>query len=269
MSPRVVGLLTDFGHRDPFVGAMKAVMVGINPALQLIDISHDIAPQAMRQAALILTLTYAYFPSGSIFVVVVDPGVGSARRAIVAETERYRFVGPDNGVFGPVLEREPARRVVEIREHAYCRRPISRTFHGRDIFAPVAAWLSRGVDAGAMGPAIDDYLRLTLPQPRLLADGTLEGEVLYEDRFGNLMTNVSETWVAEHWGPPPWTGVVARIGPSAVRGLDTSYAERPPQALGLIFNSWGLLEVFANRAHAGQLIGAGVGTPVKVWRERP
>ncbi len=269
MPPKIIGLLTDFGSRDPFVGVMKGVMLGIDPTLQFIDISHEITPQCIREAAIMLAFTFSYLPVGSLVVVVVDPGVGGDRRPIVAETASYTFVGPDNGVFGPVLDACQVQRVIHVSREEYCRRPISRTFHGRDVFAPVAAWLSRGIDAGAMGQAIDDYVRLPLPAPQVLADGALAGEVIYQDRFGNLITNLSESWMIQQWGPPPWGNVVAHVGKSVVYGMDTYYAQRDPQSLGLIVNSWGVLEIFANHGHAGQIIGAAEGSPVHVRRAKP
>src|SRR5690606_9355901 len=170
---------------------------------------------------------------------------------------------------GPVLDAGQVQRVIHVRREEYCRRPISRTFHGRDVFAPVAAWLSRGVEAGAMGPTIDDYVRLSLPAPQVLADGSIVGEVIYRDHFGNLLTNLSETWVAQQWGPPPWGDVVAYVEESVIAGIDVYYAQRAPQTLGLIVNSWGVLEIFANHGDAGQIIGAGEGTLVNVRRVKP
>jgi S-adenosylmethionine hydrolase len=266
MSSRIIALLTDFGSRDPFVGTMKAVMLDINPELQVVDISHEITPQRIREAAFILSITFPYFPSHSIFVVVVDPGVGGARRPIVVETSEHLFVAPDNGVLGPVLDRAEVRRVIHASKPEYFRRSVSRTFHGRDVFAPLAAWLSRGVKAGEMGASIDDYSRLDLPRPLIRAGGELEGEVIYQDRFGNLMTNIAEAWVAELWGPPPWQGIQAHVEGSVIRGLDSHYAQRSPQALGMIINSWGLFEIFVNGGNAAQATGAVGGSPVRIVR---
>jgi S-adenosyl-L-methionine hydrolase (adenosine-forming) len=266
MSSMIVALLTDFGYRDPFVGMMKGVMLGINPALQLVDISHEIAPQRCREAALVLSVTFPYFPLHTIFVVVVDPGVGGRRRALVVETAEHLFVAPDNGVLGPVLDQAEVRCVVHATEAKFFRRPISRTFHGRDVFAPLAAWLSHGISVRDMGQVIDDYVRLKLPRPFVPVDGELEGEVLYEDRFGNLMTNISETYLLETWGPPPWLGIRASIEAAGICGLDTYYAQRPAQQLGMIINSWGLLEIFANGGSAAQLTGAVEGSPVRIAR---
>jgi S-adenosyl-L-methionine hydrolase (adenosine-forming) len=265
MSSRTVALLTDFGHRDPFVGMMKGVMLGINPDLQLVDISHEIAPQRVREAAIVLAVTYSYFPPQTIFLVVVDPGVGGTRRPIVVETAEHLFVAPDNGVIGPALDRAEVRCVIHATATEYFRQPISRTFHGRDVFAPLAAWLSRGAEVRKMGAVINDYRRLHLPQPRVLPGGGIAGEVLYQDRFGNLITNIPEAWVTELWGPPPWQGIEAHIEAFIIRGQDSHYAERSPQELGMIVNSWGLFEVFANEGNAAQVTGAAEGSPVTMW----
>ena len=265
MAPPIASLLTDFGSRDPFVGMMKGVMVGINPALCLIDITHEIAPQHVQEAAIVLSAAYQYFPRGTIFVVVVDPGVGGTRRALVAETTQYTFVAPDNGVLGPVLDDTVVRRVIHVTNDVYFRRPLSRTFHGRDVFGPVAAWLSCGVDGGTLGATIDDYARWQLPRPYVHAEKTLEGEVIYQDRFGNLITNLSEAWVAEHRGPAPCQAMAAQIENHVIRGLDSHYAQRPPGELGMLFNSWGFLEIFVNRGHAGETTGAAHGSLVRLW----
>jgi S-adenosyl-L-methionine hydrolase (adenosine-forming) len=266
MPSRIVALLTDFGHSDPFVGMMKGVMLGINPDLQLVDISHDLTPQRIREAAIVLSVAFPYFPPHTIFLVVVDPGVGSTRRPLVVETAAHLFVAPDNGVLGPVLEQTEVRRVFHATEARYFRQSISRTFHGRDVFAPLAAWLSRGTAAQDMGAAIDDYRRLDLPRPRVRADASLEGEIIYQDRFGNLITNIPEAWVMEVWGAPPWQGIRAHIGATVIRGQDSHYAQRSLQALGMIFNSWGLLEVFANGGSATQATGAVEGSSIRLVR---
>jgi S-adenosyl-L-methionine hydrolase (adenosine-forming) len=266
MSSRIIALLTDFGHRDPFVGIMKGVMLAINTDLHLIDISHTIAPQRMREAAIILSVTYAYFPPDTIFLVVVDPGVGGTRRPLVVETAEHLFVAPDNGVLGPVLGQAEVRYVIHATETRYFRQPVSRTFHGRDVFAPVAAWLSRGVPVYEMGTTIDDYQRLELPQPHVEAGGELAGEVIYQDRFGNLITNISEASATDLWGQAPWQGIEARIEASVIRGLDSYYAQRSPHELGIIINSWGLFEIFANRSNAAQATGAAEGSSVFLQR---
>jgi S-adenosylmethionine hydrolase len=269
MSSRTVALLTDFGQRDPFVGTMKGVMLGINPDLQLIDISHEIAPQHVREAALVLAASRPYFPPHTIFLVVVDPGVGGTRRPVIVETADHLFVAPDNGVLAPALDQTEVRRVIHATETRYFRRPISRTFHGRDVFAPLVAWLSRGVPAHEMGATVDEYQRLDIPRPRVGVGGELAGELIYLDRFGNLITNIAEAWATEIWGPPPWQGIEVSIDAAVIRGLDSHYAQRPPQELGVLINSWGLFEVFANGGSAAQATGAVEGRPVRIRRGEP
>jgi S-adenosylmethionine hydrolase len=266
MSSRIVALLTDFGQRDPFVGMMKGVMLGMNSALQFVDIGHDITPQHIREAAIVLSVTAPYFPPQTIFLVVVDPGVGGARRPIIVETAEHLFVAPDNGVLGPVLAQAEVQRVVHATETRFFRHPVSRTFHGRDVFAPLVGWLSRGTEVHEMGPSIDDYRRLELPQPRLQAGERLVGEVLYRDRFGNLITNIGETWVKAVWGPPPWQGIRASVEDSVIHQLDSHYAQRAPLELGLVINSWGLFEIFANNGNAAQATGASEGSLVSIVR---
>lgn len=266
MAGSIVALLTDFGSRDPYVGMMKGVILGINPMLNLVDITHEIAPQHVREAAIVLSASYRYFPPGTLFLVVVDPGVGSARRALVAEVPQYTFIAPDNGVLGPVIEEVEDCRVLQVTNDAYFRPHVSRTFHGRDIFAPIAAWLSRGVHADRMGHQITDYARLPLSQPQVLADGSLAGEVIYEDRFGNLLTSLSESFMQRQWGPGPWEAMTARIERHGIRGLSSFYGEAPPGAVGMIIDSWGLLEIFVNQGHAGHVLGVGKGARVQLWR---
>jgi len=215
----------------------------------------------------LLSVTQPYFPARTIFVVVVDPGVGGTRRALVAETADHLFVAPDNGVLGLALERSEVRRVVHASHPAYFRQAISRTFHGRDIFAPLAAWLSQGIDPAALGSTIDDYVRLTLPHPHALGDGALAGQIIYQDHFGNLISNLSETWLAEQWSTVPSDEVVLQIEQSVVRGINAYYAQRSPHELGMIINSWGLLEVFAYGGKAAMITAAAEGSPIKIWRE--
>jgi S-adenosylmethionine hydrolase len=269
MPSRIIALLTDFGQRDPFVGTMKGVMLGINPEVQLIDISHEITPQHIREAAIVLAASWAYFPPRTIFVVVVDPGVGGTRRPLIVETADHLFVAPDNGVLAPALERAGVRRVTHATERRYFRQPISRTFHGRDVFAPLAAWLSRGIQAEDIGATVDEYQHLDIPRPRVGADDELLGEVIYQDRFGNLITNIAEAWAMEVWGAAPWQGLEVAIEATVIRGLDAYYAQRPPEELGIIINSWGLFEVFANGGSAAQATGAVEGSPVRIRHGEP
>jgi S-adenosyl-L-methionine hydrolase (adenosine-forming) len=188
---RTISLLTDFGTRDGFVGVMKGVIAGIAPEANVIDHSHKVPPQDILSASLLLETSYRFFPKGSIHVVVVDPGVGPGRRGLVVESQERFFVGPDNGVLTPVLEKA---RIHSIENTDFMLPRISMTFHGRDVFAPVAAHLANGRRLEEFGPPVVDPVQICLPQPILSQDG-LEGMVQYIDRFGNLITNFDSTIV--------------------------------------------------------------------------
>src|SRR5258705_9626939 len=177
----VIALLTDFGTRDHYAGTMKGVALGICPDATLVDISHEIPAHDVLAGGLELAASYRYFPAGTVFLVVVDPGVGSSRRGIAADTGDFRFVAPDNGVLTAVLDEHPARRVVELTERKYARPTVSRTFEGRDRFAPAAAWLAKGIDLVALGRPAGSIHRLDIPQPDVAADH-LDGQVLRGDR---------------------------------------------------------------------------------------
>src|SRR6267143_568489 len=185
----VIALLTDFGVRDHYAATMKGVILGICPDVTLVDISHDVPPHDVLAGALELAASYQYFPAGTIFLVVVDPGVGSARRGIAADAGDYKFVAPDNGVLSLVVEGHPPKRVVELSERRYARPTVSRTFEGRDRFAPAAAWLAKGIDLAALGRPASGLSRLEIPQPEASAEAVV-GQVLRIDRFGNLITNI-------------------------------------------------------------------------------
>lgn len=264
MASPIVALLTDFGQRDPFVGTMKGVMLGINPHLQFVDISHDIAPQHIREAALSLSFCRQYFPVQTVFLVVVDPGVGGTRRPLVVETTDHLFVAPDNGVLGPVLSQSEVRRVFHATERAYFRPSISHTFHGRDVFAPLAAWLSRGLSASSFGLEIQDYVRLELPRPRILSERMIEGEVIHLDRFGNLITNIPGSCLTALWTLERYREIHTLIASVVIKGIDSYYAERDPGALGVLINSWGLCEIFANGGNAAWQTSAGLGSAVRI-----
>ncbi len=203
-----ITLTTDFGTHDWFAGTMKGVILGIEPRAQIVDITHKIPPGDLCAGAFALAASCGFFPKGTIHVAVIDPGVGSQRQAIAVQTTRYFFVGPDNGVLSLALASEKIRSVHRLQNESLCLRPISRTFHGRDIFAPVAAHLSRGVSIGIVGPVQEDFVRLCRPKPRAQGN-SICAEVIYIDRFGNAITNVenksleararSEVWTGRRW----------------------------------------------------------------------
>src|SRR5580693_1790755 len=202
---------------------MKGVALTICPDATLVDISHDVPAHDVLGGALELVAAYRYFPAGTVFLVVVDPGVGSTRRGIAADTGDYRFVAPDNGVLTAVLDEHPAKRVVELTERKYGRPTVSRTFEGRDRFAPAAAWLAKGIDLAALGRSAGAVQRLDIPRPAL-ADGRIDGEVLRVDRFGNLITNIDRRMFEKLAGGP----LEIRIGAQQVSRVVSTYADASP-----------------------------------------
>jgi len=260
----IITLLTDFGTSDPFVGVMKGVILGINPWARCIDLTHAIAPQQIRGGALALRSAVPFFPAGTVHVAVVDPGVGSARRPILIEAEGGFLVGPDNGVLSlaaATLQRREARLIENER---FFRQPVSHTFHGRDIFAPVAAHLSRGVMPAEFGPSLESTVELVLPAVRR-SDSTLSGEVVYVDHFGNLVTNIAADALASF----PAKTLSVTIKDTRVAGPVTAYAAVPQGTALAVVGSWGVLEVAVRNGNAAQMFAAGPGTPVTVVMESP
>ena len=258
----IITLITDFGIQDGYVGAMKGVILGINPRARIVDISHRVNRHDLLQAALVLRNTCSYFPPGSVHLVVVDPGVGGRRKALVAETEDFVFVGPDNGVFSPALEDFPPVRVVAIQKSRYILPRVSDTFHGRDIFAPVAAHCSLGVGVDEFGPEIKTCQSMVLPQPRIEADG-LRGQVMAVDSFGNLVTDISRRDLDGCTGTAP---VIIQLGELTISRISHSYQEVPRGSPLAIIGSWDLLEIAVNGGDARSVLGAERGDPVVVRR---
>jgi S-adenosylmethionine hydrolase len=258
----LIALLTDFGTRDHYAGTMKGVALGICPDATLVDITHDIAAHDVLGGALELAASYRYFPAGTIFLVVVDPGVGSSRRGIAAEAGDYRFVAPDNGVLTLVLDEAPPRKVVELTERRYARPTVSRTFEGRDRFAPAAAWLAKGVELTAFGRPAGTVMRLDIPQP-LISDDELNGEVLRVDRFGNLITNIDRRAFAKFAAERP---LAIRISDRPVSRVVSTYADAGPGELVALFGSSDHLELATNGGSAAETLAAARGARVHVVR---
>jgi S-adenosylmethionine hydrolase len=231
----LITLTTDFGLTDPWVAIMKGVIATRAPGVPVVDVSHGIPPQDVLAGALVLRHAAAWFPAGTVHVAVVDPGVGSERRALCIETATGLLVGPDNGILSLVAPPAAMRRVVELREERYFVTPRSATFHGRDVFAPVAAALATGVDVDALGPRVDDPVRLPIPDP-LRQGGLLRGQVIYVDHFGNLVTNLPGDAF-------PHAGVSISIGDARIRDVAVSYAAAARGSLVAVVNSWNLLEI--------------------------
>ena len=260
MARPVIALLTDFGTRDHYAGTMKGVVLGICPDATLVDISHDVPPHDVLAGALELAAAYKYFPLGTIFLVVVDPGVGSARHGIAAESGDYKFVAPDNGVLTAVLDEHAPKKVVELSERRYARPTVSRTFEGRDRFAPAAAWLAKGIELTALGRPAGSIQRLDIPQPKVDGD-RIEGVVLRVDRFGNLITNIDRKTFDKLSGP-----VDVQVGTHVVAKVVSTYSEAGAGEVCALFGSTDHLEIAANGASASETLELGRGAAVHVAR---
>jgi S-adenosylmethionine hydrolase len=252
----LITLTTDFGASDPFVGIMKGVIAMRAPAATVIDVSHGVPAQDVRAGALVLKAAAPWFPPGAIHVAVVDPGVGGERRAICVETADARFVAPDNGLLSLAIPPERMLRVVEIADERYMLTPRSRTFHGRDVFAPAAAALATGTPPSALGPPRGDMERLCMPTAAR-DGGFVHGEVVYVDRFGNLATNVEAAML------PRDVVRVELAGGASLPFVATYDAVARGAALALI-NSWDVLEIAVRDGHAGAALGLGVGARLTV-----
>ena len=257
----LITLTTDFGYIDPFVGIMKGVIAGINPDVQVVDVTHGVPPQNLIAGALVLRHSVDYFPAGTIHVVVVDPGVGSTRRPVLIQCRDMYLIGPDNGVLSLALESHNPIRIVELSNRKFQLQPRSNTFHGRDIFAPAAAHLSRGVDAGNFGAAVDNFVRLELA-PAIRNGDSLEGQIVYIDGFGNLFTTISGQDLTNH----DMERITVRIGDTTIDGISRAYVAGETRRFVAVINSWGLVEVAVPNGNAAQLLGAGIGDKVQVQR---
>lgn len=264
MDQPIVTLLTDFGVGDPFVGIMKGVILGIAPDARIVDLAHEVPGYDILGAAFLLHSAWRYFPPGSVHVVVVDPGVGSPRRGLAVEAGGHLFVAPDNGVLTYVLSGTPTARAVELTAQEYFLRPVSASFHGRDVFAPVAAHLARGVPLARLGRAVKDPVRLELPGAEERA-GALHGEVIRVDRFGNLITSIDAVTLAA-FAPGGAAGVRVHVGGRPAGAVCGFFAQAGPGGSGALVGSAGHLEVFVNQGSAAERFGAGRGTPVVVTR---
>ncbi len=257
----IITLTTDFGESDYFVPAMKGAIYSVNPAVEIVDLTHQIPAHDIYAAAFTLMCCYKDFPKNTIHLVVVDPGVGSARRPILVMTDDYNFVGPDNGVFSYIYQRTNVNRVVHFTTEHYFRQPVSTTFHGRDVFAPCAAYVSRLVDWRMMGEEVGDPVRFNTPTPVVVSEKQIRGTVIHVDRFGNLITNITPAELKEEL---IGAGARVRIGTHEATRLLTHFAEANPNELFAYFGSTGFLEVAIPRQSAARVIEARRGIEVEV-----
>lgn len=252
----VITLTTDFGLRDPYVAAMKGVILSICPEAQIVDVTHEVPPQDVREGAFALYSVWRHFPAGTIHVAVVDSGVGSERRAVAVRTQAALFVAPDNGLLSYILAYEPALEAVELVNRAFQHAPVSATFHGRDVFAPAAAHLANGVRLNSLGPPAPDLTLLALSHAEVLPDGSVRGRIIYVDRFGNLITSIRQQDL------PPGTALVV-AGGREVRFGHTYADAATGEALALI-GSIGHLEIAVREGSAGDALGLRVSDKVLV-----
>ena len=265
MSRPVITLTTDFGQADGYVGTMKGIILGICPQATLVDISHKIRPQAVQQAAYVLSTAVPYFPPRTTHLVVVDPGVGSERRPIVVQTDQAAYVAPDNGVLTLALAQDPAHMAVQITAPRYRLSPVSATFHGRDVFAPAAAHLASGAEPREIGDVIPVTELVTLPslQPQSEPDGYWQAQVLHVDRFGNLVTTMQVSTIKGQ-GTSKYPRALIEVGGKQIAGLKRTFADVEQGDLVAYVGSSGYLEIAVREGNAAERLGAGVGDPVSV-----
>lgn len=254
----IITLTTDFGLTDSYTGAMKGAMLSVNPETLPVDITHGIPPGDVTAGAMVLREAAQCYPPGTVHVGVVDPGVGGSRRPVLVETERYFFVGPDNGLFSLATEADPVKRVVELTKECFFRGAVSSTFHGRDIFAPVAAHLTLGMDPALFGRPVKGLVALKAPAP-VKRGGCIYGRVVSIDAFGNVITNIKKGHL-----PGDADAVEATVAGVVLKGLRKTYASADPGELLLLINSSGHLEVASNGGSASKALGVEKGDKVTV-----
>lgn len=245
----VITLTTDFGTRDYFTGILRGVILQINPDIQIVDITHDIPPFDIRTGAFVISKAHRDFPRGSIHIVVVDPGVGSERRPLLAVSRSGFFLAPDNGVLSYVYEEDGPCQIYEINEKKFFLPSSGNTFHGRDIFAPVAAWLSTGLEAPSFGPAINDAVKFPVSKPTI-TQGNIAGNIVFIDHFGNLITNIR----GSHLPSPDLKHLSLKIGEQTLKGGKRYYQEAVKGEISFTINSSGHIEIFQNQGSASKTL---------------
>lgn len=263
MKDPIITLLTDFGTKDHYVASMKGVILKINPRCRLIDITHQVSPHDVREGAFILANAYSHFPKGTIHLAVVDPGVGGARRPLLLVTRNYFFVGPDNGLFTMISRKENINQIITLDKKEYHLSDVSTTFHGRDIFAPVAAHLSMGVKPNVLGHKMDSWLCLGFEGP-LIKAGKLSGEILHVDTFGNLVSNIDEGRLSQFTRGRPF---VIRVKRKTIRGLKKGYWEGEKDEPMALFGSSGFLEISVREGNAQKVLKMKRGDKIEIGRQ--
>jgi len=252
MASKIIALLSDFGYKDPWVGSMKSAILTQNPEARIIDLCHDLPPHDILAAGFTLLRGYKDFPVYTVFVALVDPSVGGPRRPILVVTEDYYFIGPDNGIFSYIYAAENVRQVYHITSSHYFRQPVSQTFHGRDVFAPIAAWLASGIEPYKFGDPIEDYTKLPVPAEEI--DGeTIKGAAVGADHFGNVMTNIRLSTIQEFAARLKVNRFAVSIMGREVPLVGGGYAQKLP--LFALLNSANMIEIAAASSPASEVLG--------------
>ena len=262
-SGQIITLLTDFGLRDHFVASMKGVMLGLNPAITLVDISHLVPPQDIRTGAFLLGQAYSSFPSGTIHLAVVDPGVGTTRRVLAATAGGHYFVAPDNGILSYVQKAEEDFHAYEVTADHYYRKPVSNTFHGRDIFAPIAAWISRDIPMHQIGDELPEPVGIKIPTPARVKENLIQATVMAIDHYGNMITNMTPGHLPEFDPAQPLPFKIL-AGKKEITTYYDNYGEAKQGEVFIIEGSTGHIEISMRGASAAAALGLKAGNPIGV-----
>jgi S-adenosylmethionine hydrolase len=247
----LIALMTDFGWHNWYLGVMKGVILGINPLARIVDLCHDVSSKDVREGSFILVNSYRYFPPGTVFLCVVDPGVGGRRKNLIVKAGAYNFVAPDNGILSAIFEEEKVQSVHHVAPGEYTLELHGSTFYGRDIFAPIAAHLSLGVPPERMGTELQSVLIVPAIRPFVNEKGEISGRAVYVDTFGNIITNIGERYLAPFFsGRVPWDRCLIRVAGSLIRGVKSYYEQGEEGKLMALINSWGFVEIAVNRGSA-------------------
>jgi S-adenosylmethionine hydrolase len=268
LDKRLIVLLTDFGLKDPYVGVMKGVIKNINPEAEIIDLTHNITPQDTYEAAIVLMVSANYFPKNTIFVCVVDPGVGSRRKALLIKTRNYYLIGPDNGCLTLLADIDGVLEIYDVSESKYRLSSVSYTFHGRDVFAPIAAWLSRGIKPSELGVRIsyDNITRYVLEKP-IITPNRINGRIIYVDHFGNLMTNIHRKHL-EKTGIDYGDKLSISMGDKRIECVLThSFSSVGIGETACYINSWNYFEIGVNHGNASKKYGVGKNTKITIIKK--
>jgi S-adenosylmethionine hydrolase len=256
--PSIITLSTDFGQGSAYIAEMKGVILSINPGARIIDIAHNVAPQDVRQAAILLAEATTWFPAGTIHVAVIDPGVGTERRILYAQIGDQQYLAPDNGALSRLAAKTRPSRIIALSNAEHWLPSVSNTFHGRDIMAPVAAQLSLGMEPDRLGPVPTEMIELNWPQPQIDSN-SIRGEVSWIDGFGNLITNIA---AASLMAVAQSSRSAIAIGGQTIEGIGRTYGERPHGTIVALIGSSGYLEIATINGNAAKSLGIGAGAPV-------